>query len=92
MAFTFTLVLTCIVLLTETMDNCLNFNATRSAQAVIITATFVCVTDCTLTDAQNKHILPNACIQEALHTPALAQVWAVWRKPPEHYNVLYFKY
>ena len=26
---------------------------------------------------------PNACAQEALQTPALAQVWAVWSKQPE---------
>ena len=37
----------------------------------------------------NKHtyihtyIQPNACTQEALQTPALAQVWAVWSKQPE---------
>ena len=30
-------------------------------------------------DATPPNILPNACTQEAQQTPALAQVWAVWR-------------
>ena len=30
-----------------------------------------------------KNIQPNACAQEALQTPALAQVWVVWSKQPE---------
>ena len=30
---------------------------------------------------KQTNILPNACAQETLQTPA--QVWAVWSKPPE---------
>ena len=29
---------------------------------------------------KQMNLIPNACAQEALQTPALAQVWVVWSK------------
>ena len=40
---------------------------------------------------KQTYIQPNACTQEALQTPALAQVWAVWSKQPETLYIMNFR-